>query len=173
MTARTKGGNDDPRQPFDGHAVGGGAPPHHGFSLVGAAPPDGLDLDRLARLIRFALEHERATGKWVVAVALVDDPRLQDLHREFMGIDEPTDVMTFPAGDPGASGGDIAVSVARATEQGPSFGHTPAGETTFLVVHGLLHLCGWDDPTPGERAAMLARQTEIIDLFAQRDASSS
>lgn len=133
--------------------------------LVEAPLPVGFDLGRLERLARIALEQEGATGRWAVAVALVDDRRLQDLHRDFMGIDEPTDVMTFPSDEPGTSGGDIAVSVDRAASQGPAFGHSAAEETAFLVVHGLLHLCGWDDPTPDDRAAMLARQTEIMRLF--------
>lgn len=141
--------------------------------LVEAPLPADLDAARLDRLARFALHQEGASGRWVVTVALVDDSRLQDLHREFMAIDEPTDVMTFPADEPGASGGDVAVSVDRATEQGPDFGHTPAEEIAFLLLHGLLHLGGWDDPTPEDRAAMLARQTDIIREFEQHDVPNS
>ncbi len=148
----------------------GNAPLDLDFDIVVEAElPAGLDLDWLRRLARFALEQEGASGAWAVAVALVDDSRLQDLHREFMAVDEPTDVMTFPSDEPGAGGGDIAVSVERAAEQGPAFGHSAAEETDFLVVHGLLHLCGWDDPTPEDRAAMLTRQAEIIALFQQRE----
>ena len=102
-------------------------------------------------------------------MALVDDRRLRGLHRDFMGIDEATDVMTFPSGEPGVAGGDIAVSVDRAAAQGPGFGHSAAEEAAFLVVHGLLHLLGWDDAADDDRAAMLARQQEIIGGFARQD----
>jgi rRNA maturation RNase YbeY len=128
--------------------------------------PPNLDLHALARLVAFALRVEHAAGPWRVAVALVDDDRLRALHRDFMGIDEVTDAMTFPADEPGVAGGDIAVSVERAADQAPGFGHTTAEEVRFLVVHGVLHLLGWDDASEEERAAMLARQGEIIAAFS-------
>ena len=134
--------------------------------LVEASLPDGLDLTRLEPLARSVLAKEQATGSWTVSVALVDDGRIRDLHREFMAIDEATDVMTFPLDEePSRSGGDIAISVDRAAEQGPEFGHSALQEIAFLVVHGLLHLCGWDDPDPDERARMLERQTELLTAF--------
>jgi rRNA maturation RNase YbeY len=136
--------------------------------LAETALPADLDLDALRNLVAFALEAEGAGGPWRVAVALVDDDRLRELHLQFMGIDEATDVMTFPADEPGIGGGDIAVSVDRAAEQGPAFGHTAAEEIAFLVVHGLLHLLGWDDPTAETRAAMLQRQALLIGRFRAR-----
>jgi probable rRNA maturation factor len=99
---------------------------------------------------------------------LVDDDRLRALHREFMAIDEPSDVMTFPAdASDGAFGGDIAVSVDRASEQAAEFGNSQTGEIEFLLVHGLLHLSGWDDATEGERARMLDRQAQLLACFAE------
>ena len=128
-------------------------------------PPD-LDPDQLEPLARFALAAEGAHGPWQITVALVDDDRLRDLHRTFMAIDEPTDVMTFPLTDePGLAGGDIAISVERAADQGPTFGYTTSQEVAFLVVHGLLHLCGWDDASPAQRTAMLSRQSDIVAAF--------
>ncbi len=101
-----------------------------------------------------------------MTLALVDDLRLRCLHREFMAVDEPTDVMTFPS-DPesGTAGGDIAVSVERAAVQGPDYGHSAAAEVEFLLVHGLLHLCGWDDAADGDRERMLDRQAELLAAF--------
>ena len=137
--------------------------------VVEKEPPPDLGLAALSVLVPFILRAEHAAGPWVVAVALVADDRLRALHRDFMGLDTPTDVMTFPAEDDGASartrGGDIVVSVDRATDQAPDFAHTPAEEIRFLVVHGLLHLCGWDDLTPADRARMLARQTQLLAAF--------
>ncbi len=130
------------------------------------APAD-FSPERAERLARHLLGAEQAAGSWSVAVALVDDFRLQELHRDFMGIDEPTDVMTFAAGIPGMGGGDIVISVDRAAEQGPEHGLTAAEETMFLISHGLLHLCGWEDATDTERAVMLDRQREIIASFGE------
>ncbi len=126
----------------------------------------------LGRLVRFVLAEERQAGLWSVSVVLTDDPGLRRLHREFMGLDTETDVMTFPLTDgapaPGdEQGGDVVVSVDRAAAQGPEHGHTTAAEVRFLVVHGLLHLCGWDDATEDQRAAMVARQAELLARFDQ------
>lgn len=142
--------------------------------IVEADPPPGLDLAALPTLARAALLAEGATGRWQVALVLTDDPGLQALHRDFMGLDTPTDVMTFPLGDepphpnlpaPHPRGGDIVVSVDRATAQAPAAGTTPGDEVRFLLLHGLLHLLGHDDATDDQRAAMLARQTSLLAAF--------
>jgi probable rRNA maturation factor len=126
------------------------------------------DVERVEALMRFVLNREGATGHWEIAVVLTTDHRLRDLHREFMGIDSETDVMTFPS-DPiegqSESGGDIVISVDRAAEQGIEFGHSREQEVEYLIVHGLLHLCGWDDRDDGDREKMLTRQDELIEGF--------
>ncbi len=121
----------------------------------------------ITSLVARALQMERTSGSWEVSVVLVDDDELRTLHREFMDIDEPTDVMTFPAGvdEEREAGGDIVISVERAAEQGPEHGHAPAEEAAFLIVHGVLHLCGWDDHTDADRAAMLERQRVILESW--------
>jgi probable rRNA maturation factor len=139
--------------------------------VVGADNLLPIDVTHLAELVRFALRALGATGCWSVAVVLTSDEHLRQLHRDFMGIDEETDVMTFPHGD--EPGGDIVISVERAAEQAGDYGHNAAKEIDFLAVHGVLHLCGWDDDSPELRAKMLARQTEIIAAYAtDRDALS-
>lgn len=134
--------------------------------------PDGFDLDRLERLVVFALQAEERGRGWAVAVVLVGDPELQDLHRRFMNIDEPTDCMTFPRDpeDDEEPGGDIVISIDRAAEQGPAEGLSAEEEIAFLAVHGVLHLCEWDDQGEEARAAMHARQQEIIDQFRTAEA---
>jgi rRNA maturation RNase YbeY len=128
--------------------------------------PDGIDPSRLTALARFVLEQQEAMGEWNVVVALVSDAELQHLHQEFMGIDEPTDVMTFPSAEPGGElGGDIAISVDHALAHGVEWGNSPAEEIEFLAVHGLLHLLGWRDNDEAQRAAMLQRQSELIRAF--------
>jgi probable rRNA maturation factor len=136
--------------------------------LEGPAP---VELGRLVDLVVFAAAAAGAEGRWSIAVVLTDDPRLRQLHRDFMGIDEETDVMTFPYGD--GLGGDIVISVERAAEQAPEYGHGTGEEVEFLAVHGVLHLAGWEDGTAAERARMLGRQAEIIEAFRlERDSSS-
>jgi rRNA maturation RNase YbeY len=124
----------------------------------------------LAELVHHVFEHEGVGGIWSVAVALVDDGRLRELHRDFMGIDSETDVMTFPhgIGPDGIRSGDIVVSVDRAAEQALAYGHDVVDEVRFLVVHGALHLCGWNDDTEETRRGMLDRQGELIRSFGER-----
>ncbi len=143
------------------------------IALESPPPPD-LNLDAWPQLARFVLNEEGQHGAWVVAAALVDDERIRALHRDFMGIDTATDVITFPAAGPDEppTGGDIAISVERAAAQAPDFGFSPADETTFLLVHGLLHLCGWDDATRDDRQRMLDRGRALLDRFAKFPADS-
>jgi len=131
--------------------------------------PNDLDVERLERLVVFALQAEERGRGWSVSVVLVGDPELQELHRRFMDIDEPTDCMTFPRDpeDDDEPGGDIVISVDRAAEQGREAGLTTATEIAFLAVHGVLHLCDWDDQSADDREAMHARQREIIDQFSR------
>jgi rRNA maturation RNase YbeY len=126
--------------------------------------PVPVDMDTLSGLVEFTLRETGASGPWSIAVVLTSDEHLRQLHRDFMGIDEETDVMTFPHSEEG-QGGDIIISVERAAEQGREAGLSLDAEIKFLAVHGLLHLNGWEDDTPDRRSRMLAKQSEIIEAF--------
>lgn len=135
--------------------------------LVDVETPEGLDIDRLGKLIRFALLAEKATGLWAVSVLLTGDERIRQLHRDFMSVDTATDVMTFPFSDAWddqeeSAGGEIVISVERACDQAADFDLTPSDEIRFLVLHGVLHLSGWHDESAADRARMLERQTILL-----------
>lgn len=135
--------------------------------MVETTLPDEADVDGLAKLMEYVLEREHVRGEWPVALVLTTDDELRVLHRDYMGIDAETDVITFPASDAPelGGGGDIAISVDRAAAQAPEFGGTAWSEIRFLAVHGVLHLCGWDDASDDARKAMLDRQAELIADF--------
>ena len=137
------------------------------FALVAEVEMPGVREDDLASLAASVLSAEGAAGAWDVTVALVDDARLQALHRDFMGVDEPTDIMTFPAGNGAPGGGDLVISADHARTQSTAWGFTPEEEVRFLVVHGLLHLLGWRDEREEERERMLARQRDLLDGWRQ------
>ncbi len=141
------------------------------FSLVTEAEPlQGVVSDELETLSAFVLSSEGGTGYWEITVALVDDTRLQSLHRDFMGIDTPTDIMTFPADESAGEnqGGELAISVDHAITQAVEWGLSPGDEIVFLTVHGLLHLLGWRDDTNEQRQSMLERQQDLIAQWRQR-----
>jgi probable rRNA maturation factor len=82
---------------------------------------------------------------------ITNDRELQQLNKQFLGQDYPTDVLSFPSGMPGNLG-ELAISVERADEQANLFGHSRVDEIRVLMLHGLLHLTGMDHET--DRGAM-------------------
>ncbi|SRR6266567_3441238 len=91
-----------------------------------------------------------------VTVRLTGDRELRRLNREFRGLDETTDVLSFATG--AAAGepylGDLAVSWPAVQRQAAEYGHPEAVEAALLAVHGLLHLLGWDHEGPAEEREM-------------------
>lgn len=107
--------------------------------------PKGLDR---ARLCSFAENLRIRVAKGMPFCAmLTGDSDVQDLNRDFLGIDSPTDVLSFPARDPSESLGDIAISWQRARSQSAAFDHPIETEIEILLLHGLLHLLGHDHET--------------------------
>jgi probable rRNA maturation factor len=134
--------------------------------------PAGVNEDSLRPLVAGALKTEGATGAWVIGLQFTDDPVIRDMHRQFMGLDSPTDIMTFPYEDDGFSsveapenGGDIVISVDTAALNASDAGWALENELQFLVLHGILHLLGWDDSDPDRRTRMLARQSDILEAW--------
>ena len=81
-------------------------------------------------------------------IAFVSDKRIRELNRQFRGIDKATDVLSFPADGPDESNlGDIAISAETAAVQAKENGLSFDGEIAQLILHGLLHLSGYDHET--------------------------
>ena len=127
-----------------------------------------------------ALAAADAPSPGSVTIVLTDDDELAELNREHMGIEGPTDVLSFPmlaldAFPRALRGrthiGDIAISVERAIEQasegrGGQTGDvrwSTADELRLLVTHGTLHLCGWDHAEPDQEAAMRALERRLLE----------
>lgn len=138
------------------------------------ALPPSVTIDKLASLARYVLTVEDMTGVWQFGIRFVDDPTMQQAHADFMGIDTPTDIMTFPYEDDAFDlvpevdevlpelGGDLMISVDRAAEHALDAGWGTADELFFVVIHGILHILGWDDLTDGDRSRMLDRQHVLL-----------
>lgn len=102
-----------------------------------------------------------------LTLVLSDDAQLQDLNNQYLGIDAPTDVLSFPAGDTDPDStelylGDIIISFPRAAAQADAGGHSVEDELRLLVVHGVLHLLGHDHAEPDEKAGMWRLQAEVL-----------
>jgi probable rRNA maturation factor len=108
-------------------------------------------------------EHVRGgIGVWICS-----DPEIAELHRQFMDVEGPTDVLSFP-GDLGYLG-DIAVSYETAARQAADEGHSFEREVAYLTLHGLLHLLGYDDLDLESRARMFEQQDRLfVDFERER-----
>ena len=100
----------------------------------------GLKAPGLARWLE-SIAPARAKGG--VTVAIVPDSRVRALNRQYRGKDQPTDVLSFPAGEPGSLG-DVVIAHGVARRQAVTAGHSVATELRVLALHGLLHLLGYD-----------------------------
>jgi probable rRNA maturation factor len=102
----------------------------------------GVDEQALAR---FASRARRASGlEGTVEVLLTSNDEMRALNREFRRKNKPTDVLSFPAADGNGTAGDIAISVEIAAENAARLGHPLATELKVLILHGMLHLAGYD-----------------------------
>ena len=104
-----------------------------------------------------------------VSILLCGDRRMRNLNRQHRGLDRTTDVLSFPMWDrlPSAVDhvllGDIAISAPRAALQARQLGHSLGRELDRLVVHGMLHLIGYDhERSPRQAAKMRAKEGEIL-----------
>lgn len=93
---------------------------------------------------------------------------LHELNRDYLGVDAPTDVLSFPASesDPETGAtylGDILISIPRAAQQAQAAGHPLEAEVQLLVVHGVLHLLGHDHAEAEEKARMWAGQEKVLE----------
>jgi len=118
------------------------------------------DLTDLA-LNRFLARARRAAGlKGKVNVLLTSSTEMKSLNRRFRGKDKPTDVLSFPA-EPDAQkqfAGEIAISTEIATKNAHELGHSPAQEVKILVLHGVLHLRGYDHECDNGQMARREKQ---------------
>jgi probable rRNA maturation factor len=131
---------------------------------------------RAAALAALAQTQPRGACAWTLR--LTDDDELHQLNRQYRGMDKPTDVLSFggagyrdgkprvaytPALDEGAEYlGDIIISLDRCSTQASAGGHDVDTELALLVVHGTLHLLGYDHDTPSRKARMWAAQSRAL-----------
>jgi probable rRNA maturation factor len=114
------------------------------------------------------LEHESQSLVSELSIILASDARLHELNLKYLGVDAPTDVLSFPATetDPETGApyiGDILISIPRAQAQASAAGHPLESEVQLLVVHGVLHVLGHDHAEPQEKGRMWKAQAEILE----------
>ena len=125
----------------------------------------------LPRVLDKALEIEKVDNG-IFTIIFVDEKKIQELNREYRGIDRVTDVISFAYNDSGSFDqngfnvlGEIFVCIPRMREQAKEYGHSETREICFLCVHGLLHLLGYDHQTEEEEKIMFGRQEDVLNEF--------
>jgi probable rRNA maturation factor len=131
-----------------------------------------VDAELLRRVTTKVLHREEVEGEVGLSVVITDDEAVRELNRQFRGVDAPTDVLAFGSGEeddfvmaPGEPAylGDIIISYPRAVIQAEEYGHSIDRELALLIVHGALHLLGYDHVDEAERTEMWDRQNEILE----------
>jgi probable rRNA maturation factor len=127
-------------------------------------PPD--DREALAELLGAVLRAEGVGAGAEAGLLLVDSEEMARLNAEHLGRSGPTDVLSFPLDGVGEGAGwmvgDVVVCPEVAVAQAGDHAGSAEDELRLLVVHGGLHLCGWDHAEAGERRAMWARERELM-----------
>lgn len=133
--------------------------------FVGQVEPE--TLERAAQMV---LQAQALEVESDLSVVIEDDEYLKSLNSEFLKIDAPTDVLSFPSGedeiDPETNRpylGDVIISFPRASEQAAAAGHAVSDEITLLVVHGVLHLLGHDHAEDEEKDIMWSAQRDVLE----------
>jgi probable rRNA maturation factor len=138
-----------------------------------------VDADEVERAVQAALKAESVSKDASLSVVITDDVEIRTLNRQFRQVDAPTDVLSFANDAPSSSFavppdeppylGDVILSFPRTRAQAAEQGHGVLQELRLLVVHGVLHLLGYDHDTSAQEARMWARQGAILDALRDAD----
>ena len=125
--------------------------------------------------VRMPKIKKRDTSAWIKAVAasygrkvgeigylFVDDEKILEVIREYLGLDYDTDVITFDYDEDETVSGDIVISLDTVRSNAQLFGKTYEEELYRVIIHGILHLCGINDKGPGEREIMEAAENKAL-----------
>jgi probable rRNA maturation factor len=135
--------------------------------LAGSNP---IHRDQLEQAARTVLQLQNVTGDAMLSIIITTDEHIRQLNQQFRGIDSPTDVLSFPA-DPlpeeveaeeGRYWGDVIIGLPYTLRRVQAAGHNIHDELMLLVIHGTLHLLGFDHDTPENQTVMWKHQAEAL-----------
>lgn len=144
------------------------------ISIVSHREPEPLDLTAFERLAAFVLDREEAPPYTELSIAIVELAEMAELNEQYRGVEGPTDVLSFECDDLCAASdpdeavtlGDVVIAPEVAEAQAEEYGHTVEEELNLLLVHGVLHLLGYDHEKDADAAAMQARERSLLTAWA-------
>lgn len=138
--------------------------------------PEPLALDAFERLATFVLRMEEAPDAVELSVALVEEDEIASLNKSYRGIDGPTDVLSFECDEPCSASsdepiaiGDVVIAPQVAERQAAELGTTVESELNLLLVHGVLHLLGYDHIEDDDASVMQQREQALLSAWADAE----
>jgi probable rRNA maturation factor len=135
-----------------------------------------VDGGQVESIVRQVLKAEGVAPPYELSLVFTDSEKVRQLNRDYRGVDEPTDVLAFymlpqkkaedyfalpPNGVTRL--GEVIISYPQAVGQSKEQGHSPERELALLIIHGILHLLGYDHEEPEEEAKMRAKERELLE----------
>ena len=136
--------------------------------------PEPLDLEAFVLLAEFVLDREDVPDQAELSLAIVDVEEMAELNSGFRGKEGPTDVLSFGCDDPcpvegdePITLGDVVIAPEIAVQQAEELGHTVEHELNVLLVHGILHLLGYEHDSDEGHSVMRARETILLESYSE------
>ncbi|MBQ2059920.1 MAG: rRNA maturation RNase YbeY [Prevotella sp.] len=133
------------------------------YNAEGIKMPDIRRRQTTAWIRKVAATHGRKVGE--IGYMFVDDERILEVNREYLGHDYYTDIITFDYDEGEIINGDLVISVDTVRSNAAKYGKSYAEELHRVIIHGVLHLCGINDKGPGEREIMEAEEDKALALL--------
>ena len=141
------------------------------FEIINETNEEIKELSEIEKLLEFALKYQKVDNA-IFNIIIVDEKTIQDINREYRGKDSITDVISFALEDDESFIetdfrilGDIYICLNRTKSQATEYGHSFLREISFLTIHGLLHLLGYDHMTLEEEKVMFNLQEMILNEY--------
>lgn len=139
-----------------------------------ACPQEFVSVDRgqMRHIVRAVMSAESVIEA-EISLAFVDNSTIGQLNKRYLGHDHPTDVLSFPLGEPGSKimAGELVIGAEVAQAEAANRGHDVQAELALYVIHGLLHLCGYDDQSKSGAKEMRDRELHYLRVVGLPDIS--
>ena len=141
------------------------------FEIINETDEKISELDEIIKLVNFALDYQKINNA-IFNIIIVDEEKIQYLNKNYRNKDSVTDVISFALEDDNTFVktdvrilGDIYICLKRAKDQSIEYGHSFLRELSFLTIHGLLHLIGYDHMEKSEEEIMFNLQEMILNEY--------
>lgn len=141
------------------------------FEIINETDKDIEELKEVENFLKFVVKKEKLENA-IFNIIIIDNPRIKEINRDYRKIDRETDVISFALEDSKDLEykdfrllGDIYISIDKAISQSIEYNHSLLRELSFLSIHGLLHLLGYDHMKEEDEKIMFGKQEELLNEY--------